>query len=38
MREEGCHKRGSVSPTNLTGGSFLPLDEVNENSLVYLLF
>ena len=30
MRKEGCHKRGSVSPTNFTGGSFLSLDEAKQ--------
>ena len=29
MRKEGYHKRGSVSPTNFTGGSFPSLDEPN---------
>ena len=27
---EGWHKRGSVSPTNLTGGSFPSLNQPNE--------
>ena len=27
---EGWHKRGSVSPTNITGGSFPSLNEPNE--------